>query len=246
MNPIYSSLWWFKRRFPHLAWKLRWLRPSRRRERRRYLDKSTREVFQYIYQNNMWGMEESRSGAGSTLRATEQLRADLPRVLQRLGARSLLDAPCGDFHWMQHCNLGVQHYTGGEIVPELVDKLNHSYASPSRSFVQLDITTDPLPQADVFFCRDCFLHLSFKHIHDALANFARSGCTHLIASTYRDVDVNIDHFTGGVRMVNLQHPPFNLPEPLEFIPDQGEASFQRCLGVWTREQVASALAARGD
>jgi hypothetical protein len=242
MSLIHKPLWWFKNRFPSLAWKIRWVRPSRVRELLRFRGKSTQQIFEKIYHENRWGMSESRSGAGSTLRTTEYLRAELPRLVQRLGATSFLDAPCGDFNWMQHCELGVP-YIGAEIVPQLVDELRAKYtrATPTpRTFIHLDITKDSFPDADLFFCRDCFLHLSFAHVQGALDNFRRSGARFLVASTYRDIRANIDNFTGGVRMLNLCLPPFNLPEPLEYLDDRGEAKFERCLGVWTREQLAAA------
>lgn len=242
MAALNEALWSFKNRFPTVAWALRWTRPSRVAEWLRVRGKTTQEIFEKIYRENRWGMTESRSGAGSTLKNTEHLRAELPRLVGRLGATSLLDAPCGDLNWMKHCDLGVP-YTGGEIVATLVDELRAKHASatpPVRSFVHLDITRDPLPQADIFFCRDCFLHLSFAHIHAALDNFRRSSARYLVTSTYRQILTNVDHFTGGVRMVNLELPPFNLPPPLEYIDDRGEASFPRCLGVWTREQVVDA------
>lgn len=241
MSGIYRALWWFKNRFPHLAWRLRWLRPSRIMERRRFVGRTTQQVFERIYYENRWGMEESRSGAGSTLASTAHLRAALPRLVERLGARSFFDAPCGDFNWMRHCELGVP-YIGADIVPELIEKVRaaHTRAGgelPPRTFMHLDITKDPFPEADIFFCRDCMLHLSFDHIHAVLDNFRRSACRWMVASTYRDLRMNWDHFTGGVRMINLCLPPFGLPEPLEYIEDRGEAEFHRCLGVWTKEQV---------
>lgn len=240
MSRIQQSLWWFKTRFPRVAWMLRSLRPSRRKEQQQWVGKSTEDVFTAIYEKNVWGSSESRSGAGSTMKATEQLRNDLPRVVAKLNAKSFLDAPCGDFNWMQHCNLGVDRYIGADIVAKLVEDLNAKYASPSRTFCKLDITSQPLPDADVFFCRDCLLHLSFEQVHGVLDNFRRSNAKYLITSTYRDGRANMDHFTGGARMINLCLPPFNLPEPLEYIEDRGEATFQRCLGVWSKEQVLSA------
>lgn len=240
MGLVRKCLWWFKQRFPRTGWALRWLIPARRAERRRNAGLSTQQIFQQIFDKNAWGMDESRSGAGSTLTATEHLRRELPRIVAMVGARTFLDAPCGDFNWMRHCELGVDHYTGADIVPALVERLRNQHASPTRSFIQLDITKDPLPHADIFLCRDCFIHLSFAHIHDVIDNFLRSDCKHLLVSTYRDMRGNVDNFTGGVRMLNLTLPPFGFPQPIEYIVDRGEAGFDRNLGLWSREQIANA------
>lgn len=237
-------LWRCKNRFPRIAWAFRWLRPSRRKERKHWRAKSTQEIFETIWEENNWGSPESRSGAGSTLKATEHLRAELSKVTTKLGIRTMLDAPCGDFNWMQHCQLGIDKYIGADIVPNMVSKLQLKYTSPSRSFIHLDITTDPLPQTDALFCRDLFLHLSNEHIHRILDNYIKSNSRYLIASTYLDTRVNFDNFTGGVRMINLCLPPYSLPEPLTYIVDRGEGPFERALGVWSREQVRAAQ--RGD
>jgi hypothetical protein len=62
--------------------------------------RSRERLFTNIYRSNHWGGADSVSGGGSDLEQTSALRAALPGVLQRLGVRTLLDAPCGDFHWM--------------------------------------------------------------------------------------------------------------------------------------------------
>src|SRR5476649_1069877 len=78
--------------------------------------------FRRIHDTNLWGAAASASGLGSEMDATATLRAELPRLLERLGVTSLLDAPCGDAGWINHANLGVR-ITGIDIVPSLVDRL---------------------------------------------------------------------------------------------------------------------------
>ena len=56
--------------------------------------------FKHIYETNHWDEAESVSGPGSTLEETEPIRRELPALLAELGASSLLDLPCGDFHFM--------------------------------------------------------------------------------------------------------------------------------------------------
>lgn len=62
-------------------------------------------TFTSIYRNNGWGSLESRSGAGSTLASTANIRRELPGLVERLNIRTLLDAPCGDFNWMKEVAL---------------------------------------------------------------------------------------------------------------------------------------------
>jgi hypothetical protein len=76
--------------------------------------------FEKIFRTNLWGAEDSRSGLGSELDATGDLRAALPAFLERHQAESLLDIPCGDFNWMS--TLGLQlPYTGADIVAAIVE-----------------------------------------------------------------------------------------------------------------------------
>src|SRR5271154_3391946 len=76
---------------------------------------------------NLWGAEASVSGLGSELDATATLRAELPPLLKRLEATSLLDAPCGDATWIARADLGVR-LTGIDIVPDLIEALRERAA----------------------------------------------------------------------------------------------------------------------
>ena len=64
--------------------------------------------------------EESLSGPGSCLFHTAEIRRRLPMLLQNLGVRVLIDAPCGDFHWMSHTELRLDRYIGVDLIPALI------------------------------------------------------------------------------------------------------------------------------
>ena len=55
-------------------------------------------AFRHLYQHNLWGDPESVSGPGSGLLRTEAFRDHIAGLLSDLGAKSLLDAGCGDFN----------------------------------------------------------------------------------------------------------------------------------------------------
>lgn len=193
--------------------------------------RGTRGLFTDVYRNNLWGDAESVSGRGSTLARTEVIRRALPGLLGSVGARSLLDAPCGDFNWMRHVELGAVEYVGADVVPELVARNRELYGRDGRTFVVADVARDRLPRADVILCRDCFIHLSFRDIQAALSNFKRSGSGFLLATTHDSVAENEDIPTGGWRSVNLRLPPFGLPEPRLLIVEDAELG--KCLGLWS-------------
>ena len=192
--------------------------------------RSIESIFTTIYQNNEWHDAESVSGPGSSLKRTCVIRDELPRFLRTFGARSLLDAPCGDFNWMQHVNLEGVHYIGGDVVPDLIEQNRRKHGNRHRTFVLLDITKDVLPRTDAILCRDCFIHFSFAHIDAAIANFKRSDCEFLLATTHVNVSVNQDITTGDWRSINLTVPPFNLPQPIGLMVENAETG--KCLGLW--------------
>jgi hypothetical protein len=188
------------------------------------------KIFSDIHAENAWGDPESASGTGSTLDRTSVVRQALPVVLQRLGARSLFDAACGDFNWMQHVDLAGIDYVGGDVVPELVARNLARHQRAGRRFVALDVTRDAIPRADAVLCRDCFIHLSFGDARRAIANFKKSGAAFLLATTHTGVPENLDIPSGGFRWVNLQRAPFRFPEPLQAIVENPASG--KTLGVW--------------
>src|SRR5437870_5350350 len=87
--------------------------------------------FTDIYQQNGFGGKDSVSGPGSDLSQTAALREALPGLLREIGARTLLDAPCGDFFWMREARLDLDHYTGGDIVPEIIARNIQRHTAPN-------------------------------------------------------------------------------------------------------------------
>jgi hypothetical protein len=200
------------------------------------------QVFDRIMAENYWQDPESASGAGSNLRQTETLRRELPLLLSRLGAQSLLDAPCGDFNWMRLVDLGGVSYTGVDVVAPLIESCQKTYGGPTRLFLRRNIIADPLPVADAIMSRDCLSHLSNDHVFAALRNFRASGATYLLATTYPSRTRNWDIVTGSWRPVNLQLKPFNFPDPIEVIVE-GSTEFDgdfadKTLGAWRLDSLA--------
>jgi hypothetical protein len=180
------------------------------------------ERFERIYSTNLWSDPDSRSGAGSSLDSTRVVRAELPKALRQLEARVLLDVPCGDFKWMQHVDLSGIEYIGGDIVPSIIAENRRLHASASRRFVELDLTRDVLPDADVLLCRDALVHLSYANIRAVLANVARSNIRFVLITSFPGRRDNYDVADGDWRPLDFQEPPFSLPEPRLTIVEQCE------------------------
>lgn len=207
--------------------------------------RTTEQVFSGIHRNRAWDNPESLSGPGSTLAATENLRRELPRLFERFKIKSVLDAPCGDFHWMSHVDLSGIDYTGADIVPALVEADLHRHAAPGRRFVHLDLLTSDLPDADLLLCRDCLIHLSFENIRRLLDNICGSNIEWVLCSTYPLITANTDNYTGGCRPLNVEIAPFNFPEPRLRIDDGGsreQPDTYRQMALWRREDLTHGLA----
>jgi SAM-dependent methyltransferase len=180
----------------------------------------TEKRFERIHAKNRWSSEESVSGQGSELAATEALRAALPPLFRELKIERVLDAPCGDFNWMRHVLAEAPvHYVGMDIVRDLVDRNNELYGSQTVEFRHGNIMTGPVPEADLIICRDCFIHLSFRDTARAIENFKASKSRYLLANSYPDVSRNEDIATGRWRFINLALPPYSYPPPQRTIKE---------------------------
>lgn len=208
----------------------------------RFRNQPPEAIFTHIYQKNRWADGDSLSGTGSNEVQTRTLVKELGPLLKKLGATSLLDIPCGDFHWMKNVNLTGFHYTGADIVEELVLKNQKQYGQAgSIEFLKLNLLEDPIPRADVVLIRDCLVHFSYAHIQQALRNIKNSGCTYLLTTTFPEHPKNTDITTGNWRTLNLEAAPFFFPKPLLLLHEnctEGEGAFaDKSLGLWDLKNI---------
>jgi len=197
---------------------------------------STKDVFTKIKNENLWGSPESVSGAGSEIKQAKMLIMELPKLFKEIGIKSILDIPCGDFNWMREIDLSNFNYTGGDIVDTLISENIKKYSSKNIKFMPINIISDTLPEMDLVFVRDCFVHLSFQDIKSAIINIKRSGCKYLMTTTFKDHHINHDIITGGWRPINLENEPFNFPEPeytlVENCTERNGKQKDKSMGLW--------------
>jgi SAM-dependent methyltransferase len=198
--------------------------------------------FERIERTNLWGAATSVSGLGSEDRATAAIRDALPSLLQRLAARSLLDAPCGDAGWIGGLTRNIA-YTGVDIVPSLIDANRARVARGELAgrFLVADVTRDSLPFADLVLCRDCLVHLGFQNIARAVARFRASGARFLLVTTFPEWEDNRDCEDGDWRALNMEKPPFDWPAPRELINEaceEGGGGWRdKSLGLWRLDEL---------
>jgi len=217
-------------------------------------EESTSKIFQDIYERHTWPSQESLSGSGSDHRNTERIIRELPELLGRIGVKSILDIPCGDFHWMQRVDLSGIQYIGADIVNDLVKSNQKRYGSPNRQFLHLDLLTEDLPACDLVFCRDCLFHFSHTDVFRALRNLVRSKAKYLLTTTftYRTYPRNGNIRTGEWTPINLEMPPYQLPPPQTVLIEGSHECivygdgiavpmFDRCLGLWKLSDIRQRL-----
>jgi len=203
--------------------------------------------FTPIYQHNLWGSHESVSGTGSDLSFTDPLRAWLISALPRYGVRILCDAPCGDFHWMQHVlQQSKVAYYGYDIVEELVAQNNALYSSEHIHFTEADIRSADLKACDLLIVRDVLFHLSYQDIGMFLENISKLDYKYLLTTTniVSPVFENSDIITGDFRLIDLFSAPFHFPRNavLEYVMDgPAEDPLQKCMVLLAKEAVPVSL-----
>src|SRR5262245_1634569 len=85
------------------------------------VSQSLEDIFTSIYRSNAGGGASSVSGPGSDIEQSRTIVREIPRLLETLKISSILDIPCGDFHWMSRVDLGGIAYTGADVVTEIID-----------------------------------------------------------------------------------------------------------------------------
>jgi hypothetical protein len=205
---------------------------------------SLEERFSKIHEIDYWG-NATKSGMGSTLASTGNLRKELPKLLKEFKIKTVFDGPCGDFNWMQ---LVVKEttidYIGGDIVSAIIEENQKKFGSEKIKFIKVDLTKDSLPNADLMICRDCLFHLSYADSKLVIENFLKSDIPYLLTTSYINENIfkNKDILTGNFRMIDLFSPPYMFPKyTLYEIEDWLEPESPRSMYLWSRAHIAEAF-----
>jgi hypothetical protein len=207
--------------------------------------KTAEQVFTEVYRRNAWKGKGSVSGPGSDVHQTRIIINELPILFNDFNISTMLDIPCGDFHWMKDVDLSNIDYMGADIVNELIQKNAENYGRDGVSFQYLNLIKDKLPKKDLVFCRDCLVHFSFADIFLALNNICNSQSEYILLTTFTGRKDNYDIVTGMWRVLNLELPPFLFPEPLRIINEgctEGDGAFEdKALGLWRIADIRKSL-----
>jgi len=179
-------------------------------------------VFSSIYKQNTWTKDGGGSGTGSTVSYTKRTRSVIAHVLKEHNVQTMIDAPCGSFHWMplvferlKAVGAGPNEYTGYDVVASVIQSVSAAHATnvstPKLQFLVADLTTDSLPRGkDLILSRDALQHLSLAQIRAVLRNFQQADPKLLLVGSYPGTYDNVDIPTGSYFPVNVLRPPFEL------------------------------------
>jgi hypothetical protein len=200
-----------------------------------------KEKFSVVYEKNIFDGKVSRSGNGSDDIQTQIIQKVIPGIVSEFGVKSFLDAPCGDWFWMQKVTLPATSYLGVDIVNDMIESNKKRFGNTMVDFKCVNLVEDDLPRADLIFSRDCLVHLSFDDALKIISNFKRSGARYLLTTTFSERKQNEDLGKGFWRTLNLTKEPFYFPEPLRLINEgctEGNSMFaDKCLGLWLLDDI---------
>lgn len=209
-----------------------------------------RRVLRDVFETKRWrGSDKGyRSGPGSSLEATRRVREQLPGLLRDFEVETFLDAPCGDWRWMQEMDLDGIEYIGADISLELIEDVRARFAGPGVRFEHIDITSDPLPKADMMMCRDCLFHLKNRFRWGFFRNFADSEIPYLLMTMHHLQGNRPLGAVGNFAAFSPKAEPFHFPEPLAMIHEGFDTLptdwsriekpwHYKSLGLWSRDQV---------
>jgi len=170
------------------------------------------KTFYKIYKNNYWGSNISKSGPGSDLINTLNIRKKLPKIINEYKIKSIFDAPCGDFFWLSKIisNMNVK-YVGADIVRELIKINQKKFGNKKIRFIKLNLVSSKYPKADLWICRALFFHLNYNSIKKILLKLKKSKFKYiLITNSFNKNNFeNKDIISGNYRQLDLFKKPFN-------------------------------------
>ena len=172
----------------------------------------TEKIFEKIYINNYWGSNKSRSGPGSSLKNTKNIRKNLIKIIKKYKIKFIFDAPCGDFNWMYLVIKNSKlNYLGSDIVKDLIKLNKIKYKSKNIKFSKKNLISGKFPKADLWIGRAFFYHLSFNDIRKVLINLKKSKIKYCLITNHRvnSKHLNKDITTGSFRRLSLFKEPLN-------------------------------------
>lgn len=157
----------------------------------------------------------------------------LQMIVNGFAIQSMIDVPCLDFEKLNG-ELGIKRYFGITSSKDRAHALQAQYGSEGKTFFSFSIDVDILPKADLILCWDELCRFSSTRARSALFQFKKSGAKFLLMRHFPETKKNHKNKTEIFQPVNWILPPYNLPEPMIQIMEEGEYGMES-LALWDLE-----------
>lgn len=176
--------------------------------------------FDEIYSGGHFGANGLSSGGRSEISLIDEISLTLPKLGEKLNARSTLDVQCGELNWIQSVDLGNVDCIGAVVVRQLIEKNQHRFSkcvgavrgskNQSRTFPKNRLTCAETPTA----------HLPLRDAKTTLKNLSESGAKRILATTFTSQVENIELLPSRkCRSINLEVEPL-FPTPANCYIDE--------------------------
>ena len=200
------------------------------------------DVFTDIYNQSAWGTAH-RNGPGSTMALTHSIRMILKGIINKYEIKSIVDAGCGLYSWIDPVITPDLEYIGIDIVKKQIEdnilaqmqsvfsEQTGVHTRKNLHFQYADLMQE-LPETarnkDLIICKHLTQHLTAESTIKLLANFKASGCKYLLITNY-DIGYNSEDCkwtspqcpaldAGACRPQNLILFPYSLSGLIEQYP----------------------------
>ena len=181
----------------------------------------TKAVMEQIYEEHLWGGGHHMFYSGHGSHDPNLVKPYVIVVSQFLRSfetpLTICDLGCGDFNVGRQLTPYTKKYIGVDIVQNLIDYNQNTFANENIQFRCLDIAQDELPQADCVILRQVLQHISNKEVQQVVRKLKDYKYIILTEHLPKGGFVpNLDIISGqGIRLkkqsgLDLLAPPFNL------------------------------------
>ncbi|GMH88890.1 hypothetical protein TrVE_jg4082 [Triparma verrucosa] len=231
----------------------------------RYTKEDRTKYFDKIYEAEIWSFPDwdgtggfgVKSGFGSTLHQTVDIRNYLDMIVDSYNIKGVVDVPCGDMNWMPHVKaLGRDDfcYFGGDVSKIMIEEQRKKFSHAANMvFDVVDVISEGLLGMDgvgsvlecsrrangsvLIFMRHLMFHLTMEENLGVLKHIEASSSVneieYIMLSTYlRSNDNEDDYLLANGHKINLFEWPYCLEDPLYLVKD-GE--FDLFMGLWRLE-----------
>lgn len=160
----------------------------------------------------------------------------LNMLLKGFAVSSIADVPCMGVDRLDIGSLPIKHYLGVVKGRDEAGGLQARFGSAKSSFMAFDPVIDVLPRVDLILCWDYLCTLSPLEIRATLLQFKKSGATFILMRHFPEIRKNEEKESGIFQPINWKIPPYNFPEPIIHIMENGEHGMES-LALWNLENL---------